>query len=110
MDLIEWEDFEKVLMVAGTIIRVEDFPEARKPAYQIWVDFGAYGERKTSAQLVQIYQKNDLVNKQIIGVINFPEKQIGPCRSQFLLTGFDTEQGIVITTVERPVPNGTRIS
>ncbi|MDI2090868.1 tRNA-binding protein [Commensalibacter oyaizuii] len=110
MDLIEWKDFEKILMVTGTITRIEDFPQARKPAYQIWVDFGNYGERKTSAQLVRLYQKEDLLGKQIVGIINFPEKQIGPFRSQFLLTGFETEEGVVITTVERPVPNGTKIS
>lgn len=110
MDLIEWKDFEKVIIVAGTIIKVEDFPEARKPAYKIWVDFGAYGERKTSAQVVSLYTKEELVGKQIIGVINFLEKQIGPFRSQFLLTGFETDQGIVISTIERPVPNGTKIS
>lgn len=110
MDLIEWKDFEKVVMVAGTIIKVEDFPEARKPAYKIWVDFGAYGERKTSAQVVSLYTKEELIGKQIIGVINFPEKQIGPFRSQFLLTGFETDQGIVISTIERTVPNGTKIS
>ncbi|CAI3950841.1 tRNA-binding EMAP/Myf domain (EMAP) (PDB:1MKH) [Commensalibacter communis] len=110
MDLIEWTDFEKVVMVAGTIIKVEEFPEARKPAYKVWVDFGAYGERKTSAQIVSLYTKEELIGKQIIGVINFPEKQIGPFRSQFLLTGFETDQGIVISTIERQVPNGTRIS
>lgn len=110
MNFIEWKDFEKVMMVAGTIIKVEEFPEARKPAYKIWADFGAYGERKTSAQMVSLYTKEELLGKQIIGVINFPEKQIGPFRSQFLLTGFETEQGIVISTIERPVPNGTKIS
>ncbi|CAI3955829.1 tRNA-binding EMAP/Myf domain (EMAP) (PDB:1MKH) [Commensalibacter communis] len=110
MDIIEWTDFEKVVMVAGTIIKVEEFPEARKPAYKVWVDFGAYGERKTSAQIVSLYTKEELIGKQIIGVINFPEKQIGSFRSQFLLTGFETDQGIVISTIERQVPNGTRIS
>ncbi|MDI2112559.1 tRNA-binding protein [Commensalibacter nepenthis] len=110
MDLIEWADFEKIVMVAGTIIKVEEFPEARRPAYKIWVDFGAYGERKTSAQIVSLYTKEELIGKQIIGVINFPEKQIGPFRSQFLLTGFETDQGVVISTIERPVPNGTKIS
>ncbi|CAI3949168.1 tRNA-binding EMAP/Myf domain (EMAP) (PDB:1MKH) [Commensalibacter communis] len=110
MDLIEWTDFEKVVMVAGTIIKVEEFPEARKPAYKVWVDFGAYGERKTSAQIVSLYTKEELIGKQIIGVINFPEKQIGPFRSQFLLAGFETDQGIAISTIERQVPNGTRIS
>lgn len=110
LNVIEWKDFEKVIMVAGTIIKVEDFSEARKPAYKIWVDFGIYGERKTSAQIVSLYTKEELIGKQIIGVINFPEKQIGPFRSQFLLTGFETDQGIVISTTERHVPNGTKIS
>lgn len=107
---ISWADFEKVLMVAGTIIRVEPFPEARKPAWKVWADFGPYGERKTSAQIAALYTPESLLGKQIVGVINFPEKQIGPFRSQFLLTGFPTEQGVVITTVERPVPNGTRLA
>jgi len=107
---ISWADFEKVLMVAGTITRVEPFPEARKPAWKVWVDFGPYGERKTSAQIAALYTPESLLGKQIVGVINFPEKQIGPVRSQFLLTGFPTEQGVVITTIERPVPNGTRLA
>ncbi len=107
---ISWADFEKVLIVAGTVIRVEPFPEARKPAWKVWVDFGPYGEKKTSAQIVALYRPEDLVGRQIVGVINFPEKQVGPFRSQFLLTGFPTEEGVVITTVERPVPNGTRLA
>ena len=89
---------------------MEAFPEARKPAYKLWVDFGAYGERKTSAQVAALYALDDLVGRQIVGVVNFPEKQIGPFRSQFLLTGFTTEEGVVITTLERPVPNGTRLA
>lgn len=107
---ITWSDFEKVLIVAGTITRVEAFPEARKPAWKLWVDFGPYGEKKTSAQIATLYQPGDLVGRQIVGVINFPEKQIGPIRSQFLLTGFPTDDGVVITTPERPVPNGTRLA
>jgi tRNA-binding protein len=110
VDTIEWADFEKVWLVVGTVLRAEEFPEARKPAYKIWVDFGPYGERKTSAQVTELYVANELVGRQIIGVINFPEKQVGPFRSQFLLTGFPTKDGIVITTVERPVPNGTRMA
>ena len=110
MEEISWQDFEKVVMVAGTVLRVEAFPEARKPAYKLWVDFGAYGERKTSAQVAALYAPEDLVGRQIVGVVNFPEKQIGPFRSQFLLTGFTTEEGVVITTLERPVPNGTRLA
>ncbi len=110
MHPISWADFEKVLIVAGTVTRVEPFPEARKPAYKVWVDFGPYGEKKTSAQVSALYAPQDLVGRQVVGVINFPEKQIGPFRSQFLLTGFPTEDGVVVTTLERPVPNGTRMA
>ncbi|KGI78216.1 tRNA-binding protein [Oleiagrimonas soli] len=110
IDTIEWVDFQRVLLVAGTVTRVEPFPEARKPAYRVWVDFGPYGEKKTSAQITALYAPEELVGRQIVGVINFPEKQIGPVRSQFLLTGFETEAGVVVTTLERPVPNGTRMS
>jgi tRNA-binding protein len=110
VDEISWADFTKVLVVAGTVTRVEAFPEARKPAWKVWVDFGPYGEKKTSAQIADLYRPEDLLDRQIVGVINFPEKQIGPFRSQFLLTGFVTEQGVVITTTERPVANGTRLS
>lgn len=109
-ETITWADFEKVLLVAGTITRVEPFPEARKPAWKVWADFGPYGERKTSAQIAALYSPASLVGKQIVGVINFPEKQIGPFLSQFLLTGFHTDEGVVITTVERPVPNGSRLA
>jgi tRNA-binding protein len=107
---ISWADFEKVLIVAGTVTRVEPFPEARKPAWKVWADFGPYGERKTSAQIAALYSPELLIGRQIVGVINFPEKQIGPFRSQFLLTGFHTEQGVVVTAVERPVPNGARLA
>lgn len=110
MQEISWSDFEKIMLVAGTIKRVEPFPEARKPAYKVWVDFGPYGERKTSAQITRLYTVEDLIGRQIIGVINFPEKQIGPFRSQFLLSGFETEDGVVLSALERPVPNGTRLS
>ena len=107
---ISWADFEKVLIVAGTIVRVEPFPEACKPAWKVWADFGPYGERKTSAQIAALYSPEQLVGRQIVGVLNFPEKQIGPFRSQFLLTGFHTDEGVVVTTVERPVPNGARLA
>nr|WP_306301931.1 hypothetical protein [Acetobacter persici] len=70
MEQIVWSDFEKIMMVAGTILRVESFPEARKPAYKIWVDFGPYGERKTSAQVTRLYTPETLVGRQVIGIIN----------------------------------------
>ncbi|KER70066.1 MULTISPECIES: tRNA-binding protein [Burkholderia] len=110
MEQISWDDFQKVVMVAGTITRAEPFPEARKPAYKIWVDFGPYGERKTSAQITSLYTPESLVGRQIVGVLNFPEKQVGPIKSQFLLSGFHTDDGVVITTLERPVPNGSRLA
>ncbi len=107
---ISWADFEKVLIVAGTVTRVEPFPEARKPAWKVWADFGPHGQKKTSAQIVALYKAEDLVGRQIVGVINFPEKQIGPFRSQFLLTGFPTPEGVVLSAIERNVPNGTRLA
>lgn len=107
---IEWSDFQKVMLCAGTVVRVEEFPEARKPAWKLWVDFGPHGVRKTSAQVRSLYSAEDLVGRQIVGVVNFPPKQVGPFRSEFLLTGFHTDEGVVITTVERPVPNGARLA
>ena len=108
--LINWADFAKVLIVAGTVTRAEAFPEARKPACKVWVDFGPHGEKKTSAQIADLYSPEQLVGRQVVGVINFPAKQIGPFRSEFLLTGFPTDDGVVLTAIERPVPNGTRMA
>lgn len=107
--VISWADFESVRIVVGTVTRVEAFAQARQPAWKVWVDFGRYGEKKTSAQIVALYSAADLVGRQVVGVINFAEKQIGPFRSQFLLTGFTTPDGVVLTAVERPVANGTRM-
>ncbi len=107
---ISWADFEKVWLCVGTVVRVDPFPEARKPAWKLWVDFGPHGIRKTSAQVKALYEADDLVGRQIIGVINFPPKQVGPFVSEFLLTGFPTEAGVVVSTVERMVPNGTRMA
>lgn len=110
LERISWADFEKVLLVAGTVTRVEPFPEARRPAYKVWADFGPYGIKKSSAQIASLYSADDLVGRQIVGVINFPDKQIGPFRSEFLVTGFPTDDGVVITAIERAVPNGTRLA
>ncbi len=107
---ISWADFEKLWLCVGTVVRVDPFPEARKPAWKLWVDFGPHGVRKTSAQVKALYEADDLVGRQIIGVINFPPKQVGPFVSEFLLTGFPTEAGVVVSTVERMVPNGTRMA
>ena len=111
MSDITWQHFEAVEMRAGTIVSVEDFPEARKPAYKIVVDFGPeIGLRRTSAQVTTVYSKADLLGRQVMGVINFPPKQIGPVRSEFLLTGFYRDDGAVILAIpERPVQNGARL-
>jgi len=110
MDTINWDDFEKVFLAVGTILTAEDFPEARKPAYKVTVDFGEHGVKKSSAQITDIYIKEELIGKQIIGVINFPTKQIGPFQSEFLLTGFYRDDGnVVIAIPEREVKNGSKL-
>ena len=111
MKPISWQDFEKVEMRAGTITRVEDFPEARVPAYRIWADFGDFGIMKSSAQVTKLYSKADLIGRQIIGITNFPPKQIGTFMSQFLVTGFVLENGeVVLAEPQRPVPNGAKLA
>ena len=108
---ITWQDFEKVALRAGTILEVLEFPEARKPAYKIKVDFGDFGILWSSAQITHYYEKENLIGKQIVGVVNFPKKQIGKFMSEFLITGFADEDGnIVITTLDKVVPNGAKMS
>ncbi|WP_448702525.1 tRNA-binding protein [Mucilaginibacter sp. AW1-3] len=110
METISWNDFEKVELRVGTILAVADFPEARKPAYKIKVDFGPLGIKWSSAQITKHYTKEELVGKQIIGVVNFPKKQIGPFMSEFLVTGFADENGdIVLSAIDKPVPNGQKL-
>ena len=111
METISWSDFERVELRVGTITRVEAFPEARRPAYKVWADFGdELGERKSSAQITVHYQPEELIGKQIIGVVNFSPKQIGKFMSEFLLTGFYDENNAVILAVpERQVPNGSKL-
>lgn len=109
-DTISWDDFEKVELRTGTIVEVEPFPEARKPAWKIKADFGEFGVLRSSAQITDLYGVDDLLGRQIIGVINFPKKQIGPFMSEFLVTGFSQEDGsIVLAGVERPVANGMKL-
>ena len=111
MKTITWNEFETVELRVGTILRVERFPEARKPAYKVWVDFGPeLGEKKTSVQITALYTPEELVGRQIIGVVNFPAKQVGPFMSEFLLTGFaDNEGRIVMAVPDKPVPNGAKL-
>lgn len=110
METINWNDFEKVELRVGTIIEVNDFPEARKPAYKLVIDFGEFGLKKSSAQIVKHYKKEELLGRQIVGVINFPPKQIGPFVSECLTTGFADENGdVVLTQPERKVPNGSKM-
>lgn len=111
MEEISWDDFAKVALMVGTVVRVEPFPEARRPAYKLWVDFGPdIGDRKSSAQVTDLYRPDELVGRQIVGVVNLVSKQIGPFRSEFLLTGFYRPDGAVVMAVpERAVPNGARL-
>ena len=111
METIDWGDFARVELRVGTVVRVEDFPEARKPAYKLWVDFGEeIGERKSSAQITDLYGKQELLGRQVVAVVNFPPKQIGPMRSECLVTGFYREDGaVVLAQPERPVPNGAKL-
>lgn len=111
MHMISWEDFEKVELRIGTIIEVEDFPEARKPAYRLKVDFGPeIGVRKSSAQITELYDKDTLKGKQVLAVTNFPPKQIGPFLSECLVTGVQNEAGgVVLLTPDRSVTNGKRL-
>lgn len=109
--MLTWEAFEKVEMRVGTIVEVNDFPEARKPAYQLHIDFGdAIGVLKSSAQITQRYSKEELVNRQIVAVVNFPKKQIGKFMSECLVLGAVGESGdVVLLHPDFKVTNGLRI-
>ncbi len=112
MDIIDWDDFTKVELRVGTVVSAEPFEKARKPAYILQVDFGdEIGVKKSSAQITHLYQTDDLIGKQVIAVINFPKKQIGPSMSECLVTGFYREDGQVVLAVpDQAVPNGAKLS
>lgn len=111
METISWADFERVEIRVGTIVSAEEFPEARKPAYKIKADFGPQiGIKQSSAQITALYTPAELLGRQIVGVVNFPPKQIGPFLSEFLVTGFYRDDGEVVLAVpDQQIPNGAKL-
>jgi tRNA-binding protein len=111
MRQIEWSEFESVELRVGTVLEALEFPEARKPAWKLRIDFGPQiGVKVSSAQITALYSKQDLIGRQVVAVVNFPPKQIGPFRSEVLVTGFHDAQGrVVLAMPERAVPNGTKL-
>jgi tRNA-binding protein len=109
---ISWDDFKRVELRIGTIVRAEPFEEARDPAYKVWVDLGEeLGVKKSSAQITDLYEPDELVDTQVICVTNFPPKQIGPMMSEVLVTGFYADDGaVVLARPDRPVENGSRLA
>lgn len=111
MQNITWEDFEKVELRVGTIIKAEDFPEAKIPAYKLMIDLGDFGIKKSSARITEHYKKEDLIGKQAICVTNFPKKQIGPFRSEVLTTGFyDDYNKVILAVPDKEIKNGTKLA
>ncbi|HEV8052954.1 MAG TPA: tRNA-binding protein [Parachlamydiaceae bacterium] len=111
MDTIEWNDFEKVQLVVGTIVDVEDFPEANKPAFKLKVDLGpVIGIKNSSAQITKIYSKEALMGKQVFCVVNFKPKKIGPFISEILTTGLVHGEEVILAIPDRKVPNGSKLA
>ncbi len=111
MDTISWSDFEKIEIRAGTITEVNDFPKARKPAYKLLIDFGqVLGTKRSSAQVTTLYTKEELLNRQVIAVVNFPAKQIADFTSECLVLGvYDENKDVILLQPGKPVTNGMKI-
>ena len=111
MSTISWKQFEQVDLRVGTIIRAEEFPEANKPAYKLWIDFGKeIGIKKSSAQITDLYSTTELIDKQVVGVVNFPPKQVGPFTSECLVTGFHRDdESVVLAVPDKSIPNGSKL-
>lgn len=111
MSPITWDDFEKVDMRVGKVVRVEDFPKARKPAYQLWIDFGELGIKKSSAQITNLYTKEDLIDRYVVAVVNFPPRQVADFLSEVLVLGaVGDERGVVLLKPDMAVQVGLRIA
>jgi len=110
MQDVTYDEFRRVDMRVGRVLRAEAFPEARKPAYKLWIDFGDLGERQTSAQLTAHYRPEDLVGRQVVGVVNFPVKRIAGFASEALVLGADAAAGgVVLLAPDQELPEGARI-
>jgi tRNA-binding protein len=108
---LTWEEFQKVDIRVGTVLRVDDFPEAHNPSYQLYIDFGTdIGVKKTAAQITSLYSKEDLIGKQVVAVVNFPKKQIANFMSECLILGAVDGKDVTLLQPEKPIENGLRIS
>lgn len=111
MKEISWQEFERIELRVGTIVSADDFPEAKKPAYRLLIDLGPeIGQKRSSAQITTLYSKEELIGRQVVCVVNFPPKQIGPFRSEVLTTGFVLGPDVVLAVPDRKVPNGSKLA